>query len=266
MIGVIIMLARLINQNLFRMRRSASTYIVIGAFAAFMAMIFTVMLGTQMIASGKAEFNEVSQNITTGGLFQYVISGDVLCLFVAIGTAVFVHGEISNGNLKNIYGKVPQKYMLVASKIAAILPLILIFVAIGLISSVAASLIFPPHSIDFGENAWNLVRFTLTHILMLTAAASLTVCVNMLTQSTMATLIASFLFCQFGIAITSFITEQIHRFSEFTLSDYTLLGNMYAITPDSTGTDCLRAAIVSIVIIAATVFVGAHAISHSDIK
>ncbi len=260
------MLTKLINLNLFRLRRSASTYIVIGAFAAFMAMIFTVMLGTQMIESGNAEFAEVSQNITTGGLFRYVISGDVLCMFVAIGTAVFIHGEISNGNLKNIYGKVPQKSLLVASKIAAVLPMILAFIVIGLIASVLASLVCAPHSIDFGGSFRSFICFTLLHVLMLTAAASMAVCVSTLTQSTMVTLIAGFLYCQFGISITSFLTNQIHRFSEFTLSDYTLLGNLYSITPDSSGTDCLRAAIVSVVIIAASVWIGARAISHSDVK
>ena len=260
------MLARLINLNLFRLRRSASTYIIIGAFAAFMVMIFTVMLGSQMIESGKAEFSDVSSNITAGGLFQYVIAGDVLCLFVSIGAAVFIHGEVSNGNLKNIYGKVPQKYMLIVSKIAAIFQMILAFVLIGLIASVVASLVFPPHSISFGDHVGALVRFALVHMLLLTAAASLTICFNMITRSTMATLIASFLFCQFGIAITSFLTTQIHKFSEFTLSDYTLLGNMYAITPESTGTECLRAVIVAVVVIAATTMIGAKAISRTDVK
>ena len=242
------MLGKLINANLFRMRRSASTYIVIGAFVAFMVMVFSVMLGSQAISSGNAEFTEVSRNITTAGLFQYVIGGDVLCMFVAIGTVVFIHGESSNGNLKNIYGKVSQKYALVLSKTATILPLILAFVGIGFFASMMASLVFPPHGISFGAQGFPIVRFTLTHILLQMAAASLTVCVNVITNSTMATLIASFLFCQCGIAITSTITEWIHGFCSFTLSNYTLLGNMYAITPDSTGMECLRALIVAIVI------------------
>lgn len=260
------MLGKLINANLFRMRRSASTYIVIGAFAAFMVMIFSVMLGSQAISSGNAEFSEVSRNITTEGLFQYVIAGDVLCLFVAIGTVVFIHGESSNGNLKNLYGKVSRKYALVLSKTAVILPLILIFVGIGLAASMMASLVFAPHSISFGGHGWSVVRFTLTHVLLLLAAASLAVCVNVITNSTMVTLIASFLFCQFGIAITSTITERIHAFCDFTLSDYTLLGNMYAITPSSSGLECLRASVVAIVIIAAATLVGAYFLERSDVK
>lgn len=260
------MLGKLINANLFRMRRSASTYIVIGAFAAFMVMVFTVMLGSQAISSGNAEFNEVSRNITTGGLFEYVIAGDVLCLFVAIGTVVFLHGESSNGNLKNIYGKVSRKYTLVLSKTAVILPLVLSFVGIGLIASVLASLVFAPHCISFGGHGWNMMRFTLTHVLLLMAAASLVVCVNMITNSTMVTLIASFLFCQFGIGLTSAITERIHALCDFTFSDYTLLGNMYAITPNSSGLECLRASIVAIVVIVASTLVGAYVLERSDVK
>lgn len=260
------MLGKLIKANLFRMRRSASTYVVIGAFVAFMVMVFSVMLGSQAISGGNAEFSEVSRNITTEGLFQYVIAGDVLCLFVAIGTIVFIHGESSNGNLKNIYGKVSRKYALVLSKTAVILPLILIFTGIGLIASMVASLVFSPHCINFGDQGWNLVRFTLTHVLLLLAGASLAVCVNVITNSTMVTLIASFLFCQFGITITATITEWIHGFSDFTFSNYTLLGNMYAITANSSGLECLRASIVAIVIIAATTFLGSYALERFDVK
>lgn len=260
------MLVRLINMNLFRMRRSASTYVIIGAFIAFQIMAFSVMLGSQMISSGNVEFAEVSQNITTGGLFQYVISGDVICMFVAIAASVFLHGEITNGNLKNIYGKVSQKSMLVVSKTVAIFPMILSFIGISLVASVIASLIFLPQGVSFGDSGYEIIRFTLTHVLLLTAAASLAVCLNVITNSTLVTLIASFLFCQFGIAITGTITEWIHGFSSFTLSDYTLLGNTYAITINSTGMECLRASIVAIVIIAASTLAGSFALAHSDVK
>lgn len=260
------MLAKLINMNLFRMRRSASTYVTIGAYAAFLVMVFTVMLGSRMISSGNAEFAEVSQNVTTGGLFQYVIGGDVLCMFVAIATTVFLHGEISNGNLKNIYGKVSRKYLLVLSKTAVILPVILAFTGIALGASVIAGLIYSPHCISFGDQGWNLTCFTLTHVVLLLAAASLAVCVNVITNSTMVTLIASFLFCQFGIAVTGTVTEWIHGFSKFTLSDYTLLGNLYAITPDSTGMECLRASIVAIAVIAVTTFISTCVLERRDVK
>ena len=55
------MVSNLINANLFRLRRSVSTYVVIGAFAAFMVFVFSVMLGSQMISSGNPEFAGVAE-------------------------------------------------------------------------------------------------------------------------------------------------------------------------------------------------------------
>lgn len=260
------MVSNLINANLFRLRRSLSTYVVIGAFAAFMVFVFSVMLGAQMVSSGNAEFAGVAGEITTDRLFEYIITGDVLCMFTAIGTVVFVHGESANGNLKNVYGKVSRKYALVVSKTVSIIPMILSFVGIAGIASVIASLAYAPHRISFVNSGWTILRFTLIQILLLTAAASLAVCVCVITNSAMVTIIISFLFCEFGISVTSAVTAQIHKFSAFTLSDYTLLGNLYAITPDSSGMECLRATAVALVIIVLTTLIGSRVLARSDVK
>ena len=259
------MVSNLINANLFRLRRSLSTYVVIGAFAAFMVFVFSVMLGSQMVSSGNAEFAGVAGGITTDRLFEYIITGDVLCMFTAIGTVVFVHGESANGNLKNVYGKVSRKYALVVSKTVSIIPMILSFVGIAGIASVIASLAYA-HRIGFANSGWTILRFTLVQILLLTAAASLVVCVSVITNSAMVTIIISFLFCEFGISVTSAVTAQIHKFSAFTLSDYTLLGNLYAITPDSSGMECLRATAVALVIIVLTTLIGSRVLARSDVK
>lgn len=260
------MVSNLINANLFRLRRSVSTYVVIGAFAAFMVFVFSVMLGAQMISSGNPEFAGVAERITTDGLFQYVINGDVLCMFVAIGTVAFVHGESANGNLKNVYGKVSRKSALVISKTVSTIPMIISFVGIAVIASVIASLAYAPHCISFVNSGWPILRFVFVQILLLTAAASLAVCVSVITNSAMVTLIASFLFCEFGISVTSAVTTQLHKFGAFTFSDYTLLGNLYAITPDSSGIECLRAAAVAVAVIAVTTFIGSRVLARSDVK
>ena len=259
------MVSNLINANLFRLRRSLSTYVVIGAFAAFMVFVFSVMLGSQMVSSGNAEFAGVAGGITTDRLFEYIITGDVLCMFTAIGTVVFVHGESANGNLKNVYGKVSRKYALVVSKTVSIIPMILSFVGIAGIASVIASLAYA-HRIGFANSGWTILRFTLVQILLLTAAASLVVCVSVITNSAMVTIIISFLFCEFGISVTSAVTAQLHKFSAFTFSDYTLLGNLYAITPDSSGMECLRATAVALVIIVLTTLIGSRVLARSDVK
>ncbi len=228
--------------------------------------VFSVMLGTSLIPSGNAEFAGLAGNITTDSLFQYIINGDVLCLFVAIATVVFVHGESANGNLKNVYGKVSRKYALVISKTVSIIPMILSFVGIAAMASVIASLAYSPHCISFAGSGWSIIRFTLVQILLLTAAASLVVCVNVITSSMMVTLIAGFLFCEFGISVTSAVTVQLHKFSAFTFSNYTLLGNLYAITLASSGIECLRAAAVALAIIAVTTFIGFRVLARSDVK
>jgi len=231
-----------------------------------MVFVFSVMLGSQMVSSGNAEFAGVAGGITTDRLFEYIITGDVLCMFTAIGTVVFVHGENANGNLKNVYGKVPRKYALVVSKTVSIIPMILSFVGIAGIASVIASLAYAPHRISFVNSGWTILRFTLVQILLLTAVTSLAVCVCVITNSAMVTIIISFLFCEFGISVTSAVTAQLHKFSAFTLSDYTLLGNLYAITPDSSGMECLRATAVALVIIVLTTLIGSRVLARSDVK
>jgi hypothetical protein len=144
--------------------------------------------------------------------------------------------------------------------------MILSFVGIAGIASVIASLAYAPHRISFVNSGWTILRFTLVQILLLTAVASLAVCVCVITNSAMVTIIISFLFCEFGISVTSAVTAQLHKFSTFTFSDYTLLGNLYAITPDSSGMECLRATAVALVIIVVTTLIGSRVLARSDVK
>ncbi len=254
----------LIKMNLYRLRKSPSSYIILVAFVLFLMMGFALMFAEA--TGGDSEYSGIAN--TTSSYFQYFVTGDILAVFVTIISAIFVHSEIANGGMKNIYGKETHKHKFVVSKVAVMLLYVFFILAIAFAVCLAFNYIHDGE-ISLEVDAIELIRYVLVQSLLLTAFSSTIMCLGTVTRNNMVTLILGIVYCTWGYAFESFIDsklQEIDTLSDFVLSNYLVMGNLQSIYINSSFDEYLRAIIVAICITTVTTVISSLWLSKSDVK
>jgi ABC-type transport system involved in multi-copper enzyme maturation permease subunit len=249
----------LLKINLFRLRKSLSSYVVFVSYMLFMLYVtllkFTIEADTKPIAGSFDKWIET------------YMSGDIIALFVIIIAAIFVSSEINNGAFKNIYGKETHKYKFMLTKLITLM----IYIMIVMVATVALSMIVNvsvDNKLIVESSIGKILGYGFAYFMLYVAIASMAICLATITESNSVTLIVGFLYAMFGHSVLGVIETQllkIEAIQEFRLSNYTIMGNMYNLNLTSAGTDYIRAIIVSVIVTAAMTVIGSIILGNKDI-
>lgn len=192
---------RLLNAETYKLRKSKSFITCAIVTAAFVFLMYGMLLLADGIRSGNVENGTAGVVVTTNqaqtdgspssiwddiqvmDLMQQIFSGDVIACILSIFASIFVISEFGSGMLKNIVGKGCSRSSIYLSKLlVAMLASILIAIA-GIASVLLAGRLFiGAHAFD-GDFWKNLPIYTALQMLMIAALTSLFVLIGEISRN-----------------------------------------------------------------------------------
>lgn len=220
------------------------------------------------------EFNEM--DILFGGekvyyteVFNYDFSALTILLFCAIFPPIFVNAEQKYGFVKNIAGQMPNRGMLVLSKLCAVaVQVIIVFVTYMIASSISCSILFGDRLVfDFSAE---FIKVFALHFLLHYAFAVLVTAVTILLRG-------SALSMTFGIIISAGVTTFIYSFidivlhkigfsEDFSIGNFALESCIGDVSTQLSGGDLARVVTVGAVFLIASIAVSVVTMCRRDVK
>lgn len=187
---------RLLNAELYKLRKSKSLIICIMVTAGFVFLMYGTMLLVDNIQQGKIENGTAGVMVMKNGteatptdssiwdeigvmdMMQQVFSGDVITTILAIFISIFVIREYGSGMMKNIAGKGFPRSSIYLSKLFASALAAVCMALIGMIGTLLAGRIFIGAGAFAGDFWKNLLIYGALELLMLLSLASIFVCIG----------------------------------------------------------------------------------------
>ena len=175
----------------YKLKKSKSFYICTIVTAAFVFLMYGMLLMADNIQKGKiengtggvvvsindkitdSEDQSIWDTISIADLMQQVFSGDVIGCILAIFCSIFVIGEFSSGMLKNITGKGCSRCSIYVSKLAATVLAAVLIALTGMVTVLLAGRIFIGPNVLSDSLLKNLPVYAGLQLLMVTAIVSL---------------------------------------------------------------------------------------------
>jgi ABC-2 type transport system permease protein len=221
-----------------------------------------------------AEVNELDTllggtEISFTEYFNYDFSSLILLLFCAIFPPIFVNAEQKHGFIKNIAGQMPNRGMLVVSKLCAVaIQVLTIFVVYMIVSPISCGVLFGDRFVfDFSDE---FIKLFGIHFLLHYAFAVLVTAATILLRG-------SALSMTLGIIVSAGVTSFIYSFTDillhkigvgkdFRIGNYALESCISSISTDISGGDLVRVILVGIGFLAVSVAVSMAAMCKRDVK
>ncbi|MBR3645724.1 MAG: ABC transporter permease [Lachnospiraceae bacterium] len=245
----------MVKMDLYKLYKSKCTWVILGAFVAFISMVFY----TTNIAQGEQaeSVNELRELITDYSIcseFEFIITGDIIALFGCVFALMYMHIDKKDGYIKNIWGCIAKKsdYLMSKMVIMAIYNLILFVVAFTLSGAVS---VIHEHKVEWGFSR-NILIFTALQFMLSFALE----CIAILIQAVIGNMVASvaivcgylFLGAHMIYTVIDHLVEMVFKVEEFATEKYTLYGNLALVTTEADVRLYTRALIVGCVFLLAT--------------
>lgn len=243
----------LIKMDLHRLTHSVSTWIFM-AFTILLAFFCVAMTNSdlQSMAANPQSMEEVQTEITSnedrnigiyvesnpewvngkieaGNIISVEVKSGLLVLLCVIFTALFVNAEQRNGYIKNIAGQIPNRGMMVLSKLAAIAVQVLLMLVAFSATVALFGLAFWGGRFYLGS-ASELVKFLGTQYLLHLGSSALIMFLCILTRSSAFSMVAGLLTsCGVLVPVYSLINKIVYNIRpswNFDISRYMLDGNI----------------------------------------
>ncbi len=270
-----------IKMEFYKMFKSKSTWVIILIilFAAFFTVLSNKILITefknnpqfyqqfQEQMDGKENYNVGFSAKIQGNMNDYIngmkmnvpyllssiLNGSMLTGLIAIFCLIFFNSEIRTGYIKNIIGQFHNRGNLILSKVSVIIA----YCVLSFISVFAGILISSRILLGYVEwgNSTFLIKLLLTHLLLNIAVCTLLLLITYFLRNTVGTLIIG-LAIVLGVSniIFSLLSKLIKYFNivkseSFSLTNYTLTGNISSLTSMCKSSDFVRSVIVACIFI-----------------
>lgn len=249
----------LIKMDLYRLTRMKSFWIMIAvtvSIAFFGAVMADYAMSLQSDATAEAggffvtinAMQDVPDEIKLTDWLTGDLSGHILLLLCVIFAPMFVNGEQKNGYVKNIAGQLPDRAMLVISKLAAVAVQVAVLFGVYLIAASVSYAYFWGDKLVFGsfsEFAKVVSIQYLLHFAFSALFAALTICWH---GSGLSMCLG--IMCSTGTIGFPYIMDiLLHKcgVSEtFTISDYAIENCIAIVSSDLQGGDLTRVLAVGI--------------------
>lgn len=193
-------------------------------------------------------------------------SSRLIAIFVAVFAALFSLADIHTGFIKNIAGQIKKRHWLVFSKAIAIA----VFTAVMTVISAAVILI--AQTVVFKGLQWGNIPDLLAYIgaeyLLYTSFGLIIMCISMLIKNSTVSVTLGICLCMnVQLILYGFINNAVSRLGieNFSISDYTVTGNMSLLTMAPEADVLIRAVAVAVCFAAAAVAVTALVFRRRDI-
>lgn len=191
----------LFHAETYKLKKSKSFYICAIATAAFVLLMYSMLLIANNIQNGSLENgtggvivsidNETVTHTDTSiwdtfhlsDLMQEIFSGDTLGCILAIFTSIFVISEFSSGMLKNIAGKGCSRCSIYLSKLAAVILASALIALTGMCTVLAAGRLYIGADAVTGSLLKTLPVYIGLQLLMITAMESVFVLIGEITRN-----------------------------------------------------------------------------------
>ncbi|MCI9612028.1 MAG: ABC transporter permease subunit [Eubacterium sp.] len=189
-------MCRLLNAELYKLRKSKSFYTCTILTVVLVIAMFAVFLTADNIQNGKMENGtggvvvSISQESPTEAsasiwdtiqlmdILRQIFSGDVVALFIGTFISIFVISEFSTGMLKNVVGKGCSRSSIYLSKLLVAMFASFLIIAAGICTALICGRIFMGAN-AFTDHFWkNLPVYTGLQFLMLLPLASIFVLIG----------------------------------------------------------------------------------------
>lgn len=249
----------MLSMDLYRFRKTKSTYIIYIIFVALMAMV-SFILNSSASVDSKVVLSDYNS------LIVYLLTGNTSILLLVIFAAMFVNAEFNSGYIKNIMGDVPKKSNYVASKCMILMIYTAIFIVTGLVSAVICGKML-------GITEWGNVGTTIAYLgLMYLLNVSFcflilfaTILVRNSAASTSIGVIYTLLAGNLLYTIINYLVNKIPGVDAFNILKYTVYGNMNYLNTASKASDFVRAAVVAVIFGAIGVFGSIQIMKRRDV-
>lgn len=260
----------ILKMDLRRMIRAKSTWIVLSCFVLIFLMTISTLSskGTSALNSSGDYSVNLSSKLTYSSVFQFLVQGNMIALFILIFIGVFLNSERNNGYIKNIWGLVSRKSNIIFSKliICAIYEIMLFVVLIGITFLGGKFLL---HCSVMG-NVKELFAFMLTQLLLNFSYSALEIClftvinnslVSMIVGISYVAIVAQLLFGEINMLI-----KHVYSSSSIKFDNYFVFGNLFNISMSSVQADYIRAIIVAVAWLAVALTISIFAIRRTEVK
>lgn len=191
----------LFHAETYKLKKSKSFYICAIVTAAFVLLMYSMLLIANNIQNGRLENGTGGVIVSVGSetaactdtsiwdtihisdMMQEIFSGDALGCILAIFTSIFVISEFSSGMLKNIAGKGCSRRSIYLSKLAAIILASVLIALTGMFTVLAGGRLFIGADAVTGSLLKTLPVYIGLQMLMITAMAAIFVLIGEITRN-----------------------------------------------------------------------------------
>lgn len=197
------------------------------------------------------------------------VAGQLLAILCVIFPPIFVNGEQKNGFVKNIAGQLPNRGMLVLSKLTAVaVQVLIIFVAFILSTAIMGKICWGDKLVF--ESVSDFAKIFGLHYLLHFSFASLVTALTILLRGSAFSMTYGIL-CSTGIAslLYAFTDILLHKCGvseEFTISSYFIENCIGVVSPDLSGGDLTRVIAVGVVFLAVSALTAMTVMQKRDIR
>lgn len=251
-----------ISMDMYKMYKSKSTWIILGIFIAIMALVLYASNSQPQIqeqgsnASADSEFSIEFSQKSVGSEYAYLVSGDMIALFLTVFVIVYMSNEKKEGYIKNIWGSIPKKsqYMLSKMIILAIFDMLLFF-SLFIVTFLECKFYFRTGTIG---SISQLSAYIITQYLLTFTFGYLVLLLDSLIDNSivLVAVCCGYIFCVAQILYTLLnkAIDAVFHIQNFKISKYLVYGNMYLVSLDSGREVFVRAVSVGLIFLLAISF------------
>lgn len=279
----------LLRMDFYRLWRSRSFVVMI--FVSISIALFTIFVAyydiqqmkepksTIIIGSEKEEENHgvnIGMQVDTEEMFtgdemdftrliNFTLAGRILAILCVVFPAIFVYGEQKNGFIKNIAGQLPNRGMLVLSKMLVLaVQTLIIFVVFTLAGAIMAKILWKENLLlnSIGDFAKIMGLHYLLHWAFAIVVASLTI----ILRGTGFSITYGILTTNGVMAILYGFIDKVINNKNFDISLYTLEDAIARVSETLSGGDLQRVLLVGISFIVAFTALAMMVIQKRDVR
>lgn len=263
--GMVINMLNLLRSDLYRLLRSKSYYICAAIAAGF---IILGLIISKWAANSSPELEGLGPVSGIDSAMKTLSDGNVF-MIIAIFIPIYVVAEFSYGTMKNVVSKGFSKLQIFLSKfITMIIASFLTILASAIIAAIGATIITGTFGAIDGDYLTELLKVIGIEILLTIAFVALMVFISM-TVRNLGGVIAINILIVLRIVPALLMGLQYLVKNKIKFQTFDLFYNMSYFTENfgsGIGSDYLRATIVGLAFLAASVAIGILAFQKSDIK
>lgn len=206
-------------------------------------------------------------------LFNITYNSDLIILIISIMAVLYASQPYRSGFIKTIAGVLSPKYkLLIPEYICIFIYAVIVSFVSGIAVFVFGSLMFKGFFASLTlKAALRLLAFVAAHSLLLGSFACMVAGITNVLKNTALSLISSLLYsCGFGTIIYQLLSALLTKLDlvkeNFTLADYTIIGNVYTMTVESLPEDIIRVVIVCIIVVWSSAMFSSMMMEKQDIK